>query len=203
MTNDTHRSQLSLVAVIGFIVLGAWLFLLRVAGDWQLISPFTENMLAFVSGVGMLSAVALRFGRGGTSQTIRVTFFLLIMSASAELFLNFSSHVSAWDQLPVIGRQSSARPIVKHLLFCCWAGGAFMLIYLLLRAAENTNKKLQASERWFRTIFESEPECVKLLDREGNLLDMNSAGLNLIEADSLDQVRGQCIYSVVAEEHRT
>ena len=57
-------------------------------------------------------------------------------------------------------------------------------------------------ERLFRQIFENEPECVKLLDQNGNLVDMNAAGLALIEADSIDQVRGQCIYDVVAPEHR-
>ncbi|MCA9214432.1 MAG: PAS domain S-box protein [Planctomycetales bacterium] len=59
------------------------------------------------------------------------------------------------------------------------------------------------SEERFRTVFESEPECVKLLDPEGRLLDMNAAGLAMIEADSLEQVRGQCIYPVVVPEHRS
>ena len=31
---------------------------------------------------------------------------------------------------------------------------------------------------------------------------MNRAGLNMIQADSLEQVQGQCVYPLVAEEHR-
>ena len=58
------------------------------------------------------------------------------------------------------------------------------------------------SEHRFRTIFDSEPQCVKLLDREGRLIDMNSAGLAMVEADALEEVRGECIYSVVVPEHR-
>ena len=41
-----------------------------------------------------------------------------------------------------------------------------------------------------------------MLDADGNLLNMNRAGLDLIEADSLDQVKGQCIYPLVSGEHR-
>src|SRR5690349_4684483 len=43
---------------------------------------------------------------------------------------------------------------------------------------------LRESEARLRTIIESEPECVKLVDREGRLLEMNPAGLAMIEADN-------------------
>jgi PAS domain S-box-containing protein len=53
-----------------------------------------------------------------------------------------------------------------------------------------------------RTIFEAEPQCVKLLGPDGALRLMNPAGLRMIEADSFEAVRGLCIYDLVAEEHR-
>lgn len=68
-----------------------------------------------------------------------------------------------------------------------------------LRRAETA---LRESEARLRTIIESEPECVKLVDREGLLLDMNPAGLAMIGAESIDQVRGLPIADVVAPEHR-
>ena len=61
---------------------------------------------------------------------------------------------------------------------------------------------LRESEARLRTIIESEPECVKLLDHQGRLLDMNPAGLAMIEADSIDAVRGHSVLDVVAPEHR-
>lgn len=60
---------------------------------------------------------------------------------------------------------------------------------------------LESNDR-FRTIFESVPECVKLLDKDGNLLDMNAAGLSMIEADSIEQVRGESVHCLIAPEHR-
>ena len=53
------------------------------------------------------------------------------------------------------------------------------------------------SERMLQTIIDAEPECVKLLDENANLIMMNRAGLDMIQADSLDQVRGQCICPMI------
>lgn len=75
----------------------------------------------------------------------------------------------------------------------------------LSRVAEElkrTEEKLAYSENLLRTIIESEPESVKLLAKDGTLLEMNPAGLAMIEADSLNQVQGQCVYPIVAAEHR-
>ncbi len=67
---------------------------------------------------------------------------------------------------------------------------------------KRTEEKLAHSENLLRTVIESEPECVKLLTKNGTLLEMNPAGLAMIEADSLNQVRGESLYPIVAPEHR-
>lgn len=61
---------------------------------------------------------------------------------------------------------------------------------------------LRESEARLRTIIESEPECVKLLDDQGRLLDMNPAGLAMIEADSIEAIRGLPVVEMIAPEHR-
>ncbi len=61
---------------------------------------------------------------------------------------------------------------------------------------------LRESEARLRTIIESEPECVKLLDHQGRLLDMNPAGLAMIQAESIERVRGLEIAQVIAPEYR-
>jgi len=58
------------------------------------------------------------------------------------------------------------------------------------------------SENRLRTIIQSEPQCIKLLDQDGLLLEMNPAGLAMIEADSLEQVKGHPLYEVVDPEYR-
>ncbi|MCE9611507.1 MAG: PAS domain S-box protein [Chthoniobacter sp.] len=58
------------------------------------------------------------------------------------------------------------------------------------------------SEMQLRTILDSEPECVKLLDADGALIDMNPAGLRMLGAQSLDQVRGARAVEMVDTQYR-
>jgi PAS domain S-box-containing protein len=58
------------------------------------------------------------------------------------------------------------------------------------------------SERTLRTIINSNPQCIKLLDRNGLLLEMNPAGLAMIEADDIAQVRGHSVLGIIDEEYR-
>ncbi|MES2440679.1 MAG: PAS domain S-box protein [Verrucomicrobiota bacterium] len=62
--------------------------------------------------------------------------------------------------------------------------------------------ELRAGREKLRAIFEAEPECVKLLGPDGTLQEMNAAGLRLIEADSLESVKGRCLLPLVAPEDR-
>ncbi|MCC5637533.1 response regulator [Nostoc sp. CHAB 5844] len=54
----------------------------------------------------------------------------------------------------------------------------------------------------WRTIFEGEPECVKVVAADGTLLEMNSAGLAIIEANSKAKVIGKSVYSLIAPEYQ-
>ncbi len=58
------------------------------------------------------------------------------------------------------------------------------------------------NELMLRTIVETQPECVKLLDRKGALIQMNRAGLRMIEADSLEQVLGRNVGQIVLPAYR-
>ncbi len=61
---------------------------------------------------------------------------------------------------------------------------------------------LRESEARLRTIFNSEPECVTLIDQQGRVMEMNPAGLAMVEADSIDGLRRRPVVDVVAPEHR-
>ncbi|QDU59457.1 Blue-light-activated protein [Planctomycetes bacterium Pan216] len=66
------------------------------------------------------------------------------------------------------------------------------------RSAEEA---LRESETHLRAIVESEPECVKLMDRQGKVLDMNPAGLRMLGIESLEDVLGKSAYDIVEREH--
>lgn len=65
-----------------------------------------------------------------------------------------------------------------------------------------TDIPLVERERLLQTIIDTEPECVKLIAVDGTLLQMNPAGLAMIEADSLDQVLGKSVFPLVASEYQ-
>jgi diguanylate cyclase (GGDEF)-like protein/PAS domain S-box-containing protein len=69
-------------------------------------------------------------------------------------------------------------------------------------AKERASLALRQSEERMRAIIETEPECVKVLDREGRLVEMNRAGLSMLEADSLEQVQQRPLLSFVLPEYR-
>ena len=61
---------------------------------------------------------------------------------------------------------------------------------------------LANGERFLKTIIDSEPECIKMLDRDCNLLMMNQAGLEMIQADSFEQVKGQCVCPLITSPYK-
>ena len=65
-----------------------------------------------------------------------------------------------------------------------------------------TFSSLRRSEARLKAIVDAEPECVKLVDAEGHLVDMNAAGLRMIEADGLDSVRGRSLFGLIVPRHR-
>ncbi len=67
---------------------------------------------------------------------------------------------------------------------------------------KRADEALRESESRLRAIVDTEPECVKLIAADGALLEMNPAGLRMIEADSFDQVKSQNINQLIVKEHR-
>jgi len=64
------------------------------------------------------------------------------------------------------------------------------------------DESISNSERFLKTVIDTEPECVKMLDAEGRFLMMNPAGLKIIGAESFEQVKGQSIFSRISDEYR-
>lgn len=72
----------------------------------------------------------------------------------------------------------------------------------LLETLAQREVSLRESEFHLRSIIESEPECIKIVDAQGALVQMNPAGLAMIEADAMAQVAGLAVRDLVAPEYR-
>jgi PAS domain S-box-containing protein len=60
----------------------------------------------------------------------------------------------------------------------------------------------EQDRRHLRAVLDTAPACIKLLTREGRLIDMNPAGLAMIDAPSLGAVQGADVASFIVAEHR-
>jgi diguanylate cyclase (GGDEF)-like protein/PAS domain S-box-containing protein len=67
---------------------------------------------------------------------------------------------------------------------------------------KRAEQALREHEAFLQAIIEAEPECVKLLDDEGRIVQMNPAGLAILEADRAEQVIGKPSLSFIAPEYR-
>jgi PAS domain S-box-containing protein len=84
------------------------------------------------------------------------------------------------------------------------AGGVIGAVNVLVdisdrRAAEAA---LAGSETRLRAVFETTPECIKLVAADGTLLQMNEAGLRMIEAERPSDAEGGSVFDLIAPEHR-
>jgi PAS domain S-box-containing protein len=71
-----------------------------------------------------------------------------------------------------------------------------------ITARKKNEEKLAESENRLRTIIQAEPECIKLLGPNCELLEMNPAGLAMIEADNFEQVRGKSVLGLVDPKYQ-
>jgi PAS domain S-box-containing protein len=65
-----------------------------------------------------------------------------------------------------------------------------------------SEKKLYESELRFKAIVETEPECVKVIGANGQLLEMNAAGLHMLEVSSLAEIQSHSLINFVLPKYR-
>ncbi|WGV24252.1 response regulator [Halotia branconii] len=59
-----------------------------------------------------------------------------------------------------------------------------------------------SSENRWKVIFDAEPECIKIIAADGTLLEINPAGLVMLEANNSAELIGKSVYPLIALEYR-
>jgi PAS domain S-box-containing protein len=114
----------------------------------------------------------------------------------AVIVLRDMSSVTADWRRSLYGHIAGFALLAAAMLFFSW------LAIRRQRSLLQANRKIAERELELRTIIDTEPECVKQLAADGSLLQMNRAGLDMIEADSMDQVAGRQVKGLVLPEYR-
>ena len=63
-----------------------------------------------------------------------------------------------------------------------------------------TEAALADSEARLRAVFETTPECIKVVAPDGTLLRMNPAGIGMIEAEVPGDIEGRSVFDLIAPE---
>ncbi|AHL77646.1 hypothetical protein CH92_10780 [Stutzerimonas stutzeri] len=64
------------------------------------------------------------------------------------------------------------------------------------------NADRRRSVEWLSAIVENTPECVKVVDQDGTLVQMNPAGLRMLDAKTSSDVEGLSVFDLIVPEHR-
>ncbi|MHC5726260.1 MAG: ATP-binding protein, partial [Nostoc sp.] len=76
------------------------------------------------------------------------------------------------------------------------------LLRRYIRQLQQTELALSQSENRLRAMIDAEPKCIKLIARDGTLLEINAEGLAMMEVESADVLIGKPIDAVIVPEYR-
>nr|MDZ8228558.1 PAS domain S-box protein [Nostoc sp. ChiQUE02] len=76
------------------------------------------------------------------------------------------------------------------------------LLWRYIRQLQQTELALRQSENRLRAMIDAEPECIKLIARDGTLLEINAEGLAMMEVESADVLIGKPADAVIVPEYR-
>ena len=108
------------------------------------------------------------------------------------------------EEWTIIHKSGEQRIVQLHTTQCSHDDNGTHVLAVMNDITESKlmEVRLKDSEARLRAIIENEPECIKILDAEGRLVQMNPAGLRMIEADHAEQAIGQHAFDLIAPEHR-
>ena len=81
-------------------------------------------------------------------------------------------------------------------------GGGAVCIHLDITHERLAAQALRTLEERLRAIVDNEPECVKVTSLDGLVLELNGAGLRLVDAELLSEVQGRPVLEIVHPDDR-
>jgi diguanylate cyclase (GGDEF)-like protein/PAS domain S-box-containing protein len=99
-------------------------------------------------------------------------------------------------------RHEASRTLALAALFIAITLALSLLLYRGWRRQNRAVESLREQSEFLRTVVDSEPECVKVLLADGQLLQMNRAGLNMLEVDTFEEAKATGTINFIHPEHR-
>jgi len=154
--------------------------------DWlhEAVGLFAKGTLMFL----FITLAAVRLGTHGTMAT-------LTMVAAQGL-------IGAINGAGYFTNDLVETKMTNYWLYMVTLSLVGMAMASYIKELKQAKAALQEREQRLRTIIETEPECIKIVSAGGKLLEINPAGLAMLEADSLAEVQQQRLLDFILPEHR-
>ncbi|HEY5994149.1 MAG TPA: PAS domain S-box protein [Gallionellaceae bacterium] len=183
----------------------AWLFRFRAAVAFQGVIWGALSVLFFPAG-NAISQDAFLFAFSGLAAGGAIAFGIDVVSV-----IGFEIPLT----VPLLARffiQGTVESIVMGLMVLMYIGyigfsmrrsSQTMRDNIRLRfAAAKREEEIRNQNTFLNTILESEPECVKVVALDGNLAQMNRAGLAMLEVETVEEANQTGLLNFVHPDHR-
>ncbi|MEO1375834.1 MAG: response regulator, partial [Cyanobacteria bacterium J06635_10] len=157
---------------------------------WETLETTKPDLLILDVEMPGVNGIELCHELRNNSQWSEIPVLFLTVYTQAEIINQvFSIGADDFVSKPIVGPELVTRIVNRLERIKCQQR--------MTKVQEKQNHP--SAERW-RKIFDTSPECIKLIAADGTLLEMNPAGLAMIEGD--ETAIGKNIYSVIAPEYR-
>ena len=99
-------------------------------------------------------------------------------------------------------RKDAIRISLLVALFILVTSTGAWLVYRSWKARADAAEALREQKEFLDTVLENEPECVKVLSPRGQLMQMNRAGLDMLEVASVAEARESGLLNLICPEYR-
>ena len=177
-----HMRAVETIACFGLVLLvGQMVFL---GGLQSYLGHSARDYWIFL----FITWAAIRFGRHGV--------LLIVSIVSAQALLGMTRGVGLFSDNLAMGG------MINFWFYTLALTVVGITLALVLEESRATKIKAEERERRLQTIFETEPECVKIVDSKGSLLEMNVAGLVMLEAASLEEAQQHSLIEFILSDYR-
>ena len=165
-----------LTFLVGQIVFLGWLH--------EAVGLFAKGFLMFL----FITLTAVRLGMHGTMA-------VLAMIAVQGL-------IGATTGSGYFANDIADTQLTNYWLYMVTLSLVSMALASYISELKQREAALLEREQRLRTIIETEPECIKVISSTGKLLEMNAAGLAMLEADSLAEIERHSLIDFILPEYR-
>ncbi|MBW4612694.1 MAG: PAS domain S-box protein [Desmonostoc vinosum HA7617-LM4] len=172
-----------------------WVFLLEEKINRRFNILEKEAAVSQNQGLPAVRELILSEREKGISQDIQK---LINDSLSAE-----QSLLQQWiQQSQISSRKTMAIFFIAAVVDLVLIALLYSLLWHYIKRLQQTELALRQNENRLRAMIDAEPECIKLIARDGTLLEINASGLAILEVDNADVLIGQPVDLAIAPEYK-